>query len=282
MREMTPDDATCLSEGAFRELCGTGAVRLEGRAVVLEAPIKVNANETLSIVGPGSIVGSGHSLFQVGGRAQPFGLRLRRLALRHVGSPARRAERSLGACVFALGKGVVDAEDCDLRSECGFAVWLKQRAACRLRNCRLAAARAAVAVFNFSAVRLHACDVADAHPHGICARGCARVDVEASTIRNAGVRAVYAYMSPKVTLTDVVVSGTRDPTAAAVQVEALRPGDAATLALDGLRLDANAGRGVAVAGRVDVTQAAAPVLVHRAAATGRYAFGEGRPRNPCM
>ena len=38
----------------------------------------------------------------------------------------------------------------------------------------------------------------------------------------------------------------------------------------------------AVAGRVDVTQAAAPVLVHRAAATGRYAFGEGRPRNPCM
>ena len=123
------------------------------------------------------------------------------------------AERSLGACVFALGKGIIDAEDCDLRSECGFAVWLKQRAVCRLRNCRLAAARAAVAVFNFSAVRLHACDVADANPHGICARGCARVDVEASTIRNAGVRAVYAYMSPTVTLRDVVVAVRDFPTA---------------------------------------------------------------------
>ena len=41
MREMTPEDATCLSEGAFRELCGTGAVRLEGRAVVLLSLIHI-------------------------------------------------------------------------------------------------------------------------------------------------------------------------------------------------------------------------------------------------
>ena len=53
-----------LSDADFRELCRSGRpVELGGRTVELTAPIKVGAASSLSIAGPGTIVGSGHSVF---------------------------------------------------------------------------------------------------------------------------------------------------------------------------------------------------------------------------
>ena len=272
-----------LSDADFRQLCRSGRpVELGGRTVKLAAPIKVGAADSLSIAGPGTIVGSGHSVFQVGGTAKPYGLRLRGLRLRHVGSEERQSERSLGACVFALGKGSVELDGCDVRSERGFAVWLRQRASGALRSCTLAAGRTAVALFNDSRMRMCRCAITAAAPHGVCARGTASVDLEACEIRNAAVRGIYAYMAPTVALRDVLVAGSRDPTAAAVQVEALRPGDVARLTFENLTLASNRGRGVAVAGRVHVSSDG-QVDIHRPApAAGRGAFGTGRPRNPLM
>lgn len=249
---------TLLSQHQFARLCGAAMrsnrpLELRNRTVALDAPHKVGAGDELEIWGPGTIVGGGHSVFQVGGSARPFGLRLRDLVLRHVASADRSEQRALGACVFARGRGAVDLERCVVSSEAGFGLWLVQRSAAALRGCEVQdTGRTAITLFNDASLSMDGCRVADATPHGICARGATSVSLTQSTVENAAVRAIYCYLSPSLVLADVVVSGTRDATAAAVQVEALRPGDAATVVADGLRLEANRGRGLSVAGNVDL------------------------------
>ena len=74
-----------------------------------------------------------------------------------------------------------------------------------------------------------------------------------SRVVGAADRACYAYMSARLDLARTEVSA-NDPSAAAIQVEALRPGDAARLVLDDLVVsEATRGRGVSVAGKVAVT-----------------------------
>ena len=251
--------STTLSQTQFARLCGAAMrcrrpLELKNRTVILDAPHKVGAGDALAIRGPGAVVGSGHSVFQVGGSARPFGLRVSDVRLRHVASGDRAEQRALGACIFARGKGAVALERCAISSEAGFGVWLAQRASASLTDCEVAGTgRSAVTLFNDAALTMDGCRVADAAPHGICARGSTAVTLRRSVVANAAVRGIYCYLSPAVALHDVVVSGTRDATAAAIQVEALRPGDAATLVVDGVGLDdGNRGRGLSVAGNVEM------------------------------
>ncbi|KAH8080419.1 hypothetical protein JL720_9113 [Aureococcus anophagefferens] len=168
--------STTLSQTQFARLCGAAMrcrrpLELKNRTVILDAPHKVGAGDALAIRGPGAVVGSGHSVFQVGGSARPFGL--------------RRASASLTDCEVA-GTG-----------------------------------RSAVTLFNDAALTMDGCRVADAAPHGICARGSTAVTLRRSVVANAAVRGIYCDLSPAVALHDVVVSGTRDATAAAIQDKAL-------------------------------------------------------------
>jgi hypothetical protein len=62
---------------------------------------------------------------------------------------------------------------------------------------------------------------------------------------------VYAYHNASVSLVRTSVVNTKWAAASAVQVEALRPDDRASLTVIDCRIDNNAGFGVSIAGNVD-------------------------------
>jgi hypothetical protein len=219
---------------------------------VLSEAVKVQRQDNLTICGPGRIDGSGHSVVQVEGTGP--GLNLIDLDLRHVPSTDRTEKRSLGACVFCRGRGAIRLDRCRLTSEAGFGLWLVQRSRAVLRECEiLDTGRTAVAVFNVAKVDVSKSTITGGDPHGVCARGEAYVAIRDSRVVGAADRACYAYMSARLDLARTEVSA-NDPSAAAIQVEALRPGDAARLVLDDVVVsEATRGRGVSVAGKVAVT-----------------------------
>ena len=246
-----------ISEHRFTQLCRAAAacnrpLELRGRRVVLSEAVKVQRQDNLTILGPGHIDGSGHSVVQVEGTGP--GLSLVNVDLRHVPSNERTEKRSLGACVFCRGRGAVRLERCRVTSEAGFGLWLVQRSRAVLRECELIdPGRTAVAVFNVAKVDVSKSTITGGDPHGVCARGEAYVAIRDSRVVGASDRACYAYMSARLDLARTEVSA-NDATAAAIQVEALRPGDAARLVLDDVVVsEATRGRGVSVAGKVAVT-----------------------------
>ena len=174
--------------------------------------------------------------------------------LRHVPSTERTEKRSLGACVFCRGRGAVRLERCRVTSEAGFGLWLVQRSRAVLKECDVVdPGRTAVAVFNVAKVDVSKSTITGGDPHGVCARGEAYVAIRDSRVVGAVDRACYAYMSARLDLARTEVSA-NDATAAAIQVEALRPGDASRLVLDDVVVsEATRGRGVSVAGKVSVT-----------------------------
>ena len=266
-----------ISEQRFLQLCQASIncnrpLELRGRRVVLAEALRVQRQDNLTILGPGRIDGSGHSVVQVEGTGP--GLSLVDVDLRHVPSTDRTEKRSLGACVFCRGRGAIRLERCRVTSEAGFGLWLVQRSRAVLRECEvLNPGRTAVAVFNVAKVDVSSSTIAGAEsvsnvpyaidailslyaggdPHGVCARGEAYVAIRNSRVVGAADRACYAYMSARLDLARTEVSA-NDATAAAIQVEALRPGDASRLVLDDVVVsEATRGRGVSVAGKVSVT-----------------------------
>ena len=246
-----------ISEHRFTQLCRAAVackrpVELRGRRVVLTEALRVQRQDNLTILGPGHIDGSGHSVVQVEGTGP--GLRLIDLDIRHLPAPDRAEKRSLGACIFARGRGAIRLERCRVTSEAGFGLWLVQRSRAVLRECEVIdPGRTAVAVFNVAKVDVSSSTIAGGDPHGVCARGEAYVAIRDSRVVGASDRACYAYMSARLDLARTEVSA-NDPSAAAIQVEALRPGDAARLVLDYVVVsEATRGRGVSVAGKVPVT-----------------------------
>ena len=141
-----------------------------------------------------------------------------------------------------------------MTSEAGFGLWLVQRSRAVLKECEIIdPGRTAVAVFNVAKVDVSKSTITGGDPHGVCARGEAYVAIRDSRVVGAADRACYAYMSARLDLARTEVSA-NDPSAAAIQVEALRPGDAARLVLDDVVVsEATRGRGVSVAGKVAVT-----------------------------
>ena len=246
-----------ISEHRFTQLCRAAAacnrpLELRGRRVVLSETVKVQRQDNLTIRGPGRIDGSGHSVVQVEGTGP--GLSVVDVDLRHVPSTDRTEKRSLGACVFCRGRGAVRLERCRVTSEAGFGLWLVQRSRAVLHECDVIdPGRTAVAVFNVAKVDVSKSTITGGDPHGVCARGEAYVAIRDSRVVGAADRACYAYMSARLDLARTEVSA-NDPSAAAIQVEALRPGDASRLVLDDVVVsEATRGRGVSVAGKVAVT-----------------------------
>ena len=249
--------APLISEHRFTQLCRAAVackrpVELRGRRVALAEALRVQRQDNLTILGPGRIDGSGHSVVQVEGTGP--GLRLIDLDIRHLPAPDRAEKRSLGACVFCRGRGAIRLDRCRLTSEAGFGLWLVQRSRAVLRECEVVdPGRTAVAVFNVAKVDVSKSTIAGGDPHGVCARGEAYVAIRDSRVVGAADRACYAYMSARLDLARTEVSA-NDATAAAIQVEALRPGDASRLVLDDVVVsEATRGRGVSVAGKVAVT-----------------------------
>jgi hypothetical protein len=199
----------------------------------------------------GSIHGDGHSLFQVEGTRQGL-LELTAVQLEHRPSAVRTEKRSQGAAIFVRGKGRVALHDCDVSSRSGFGLWLVQKSAATVRNTTFRGGeRSSLVAFERSSVEAVGCEFVNSAPHAICARGDAAVAVRHSTITGAALRAIYCYHSARLEVCNCRITGTRSVDAAAVQVDALRPGDAASLSLMSTTFDDNAGGDVSVSGNVE-------------------------------
>ena len=227
-------------------------VDLRGRTFSLRDEFVLPADATLSIRA-GTLVGDAHSLFKLPrNRAQ---LVMEDVEIHHLGSPRRALRRELGGAIFALGKSQVLLRNCTVSSEHGFGLWLVQKARVMLSGCLISqCGRSGAVCFGHSRLALHDTTIDSCRLHGVCTRGGTHVSLVNSVVSNAGVRGIYAYHNATLHLIRSRVEGTRDATAAAVQVEALRPEDRATLVMDAAcRLRDNAGEDLRVSGTVDVT-----------------------------
>lgn len=225
-------------------------LHLGRRSVDLHSPFRLGSNSKLHIEG-GSIHGDGHSLFQVEGTRQGL-LELTAVQLKHRSSTARTEKRSQGAAIFVRGKGRVALRDCEVSSDSGFGLWLVQKSDAAVHDCTFhGGERSSLVAFERSSVQVVACKFVDSTPHAICARGDAAVAVRDSTITGAALRAIYGYHSARLEVCSCRITGTRSVEAAAIQVDALRPGDAASLSLMSTTFDNNAGGDLSVSGNVE-------------------------------
>ena len=238
-----------LSAPSFSRLARAGIrtgrlVDLRGRTFSLRREFVMPAGATLTIRG-GKIVGDGHTLFKLPrNRAQ---LILEDCELHHFASPDRQLRRELGGGIFALGKSHVRLQN--------FGLWLVQRAHVVLSNCRISqCGRSGVVCFGHARLDLAHTAIDGAQLHGICMRGDTHVSLVDCVVSNSGVRGIYAYHNATLILQRTSVMGTRDPTAAAIQIEAFRQEDRATLHMDGACvLRDNMGEGLRISGSVDVS-----------------------------
>jgi len=253
---MTVPPVAVISERNFVRLAAaaisTGrTLQLNRRRVKLCEPYRLGSNHVLRIAG-GSIHGDGHSLLQVEGTRRGL-LELVDIQLRHFPSAERTEKRSQGAAVFVRGKGQLALRACEVSSEGGFGLWLVQKASATAHDCTFPGpgARSAVVSFENSRLALHNCRFDNAEPHAVCARGTAALIVHNCTIVGSALRAIYCYHSARLDMSGCHISGTRSTTAAAIQVDALRPGDAASLSLSCTTFEDNAGGDLSVSGNVE-------------------------------
>ena len=246
--------ADVLSEQEFVALANdasarSGHVDLAGRRVELAEPFVLRGGSRLRIAN-GTVFGSGHAIFQVGVNRGGL-LELDDVELLHGSSPARTAKRSLGAALLVRGKSRVSLRRCAVSSEAGFGIWLVQQSPTLLEACAMpASGRSSVVVFDDARVECVSTAFDDATPHAICARGKSSVAVRGCTLSRSADRAIYCYHSASLDVSDSAIRGTRNKHAPAVQVDAMRPGDAATLTLARTTFEGNAGGDLAVTGNV--------------------------------
>lgn len=245
---------------------------VKGLAFDTAAAIHVRKDCSLILQGPATIVGRGHSIFQVSGRGR---LELRRIRLDHRCEPlpaGTQVEKtipgqgdvlrvasendvsSVGACVFVTNKGSTLLDGCTLSSTHGLGVWLVQRAKCEIRSgCELGpVARSGVALFGQSRATVSDTTIRQCAMHGACARGTGVLHITRTTIEDCGRRGAYAYQRASLAMEDCVVRGTRDPSRAAIEAAGCREGDAVVLSLRRCSLQANAGAPLRVTGAVEM------------------------------
>ena len=169
---------------------GDSVLNLANQHVELSAPFVMKGATTLRIAG-GSIIGSGHAIFQVGGSRKGL-LELCDVKLQHMSSPERLEKRSLGAALFARGKSRMALRGCTISSEAGFGLWVVQKAHVEADSCDfLESGRSSVVCFEDASVELDNTLITDANCHAVCARGDTRVVVRRSRIERAELRAIY-------------------------------------------------------------------------------------------
>ncbi|KAJ1458625.1 hypothetical protein M885DRAFT_513141 [Pelagophyceae sp. CCMP2097] len=246
--------AAAISSGRALDLCG--------RRVEVTAPLLLRGGDSLC-VSNGTVVGSGHSVFQSDGTRRSE-LRLVNLFILHESSRARLEDRMLGAAVYARGKARVVLEKCTVRSTAGFGLWLQQRAVVSVDRCRFErCGRSSIGVFEKAALEVSDSVIADAAPHGICARGSGAVRVVRSLLENAEDRAIYCYQNATLNVEDSLIRGTRSDKSCAVQVDALRDGEAASVSLFGTVFENNVGGDLDVKGNVQQDVRTCGALVER-------------------
>ena len=243
---LSADEFAALADAAMSD---ASLLDLAGRRVCLQEPFKVKGGSVLRVCN-GTIEGNGHSIFQVSVNREGR-LELCNVTLQHRASAEREEKRSRGAALYAY-KGFVELRDCNIRSEAGFGCWCVQKAKLRLIDCDVReTGRSTVVAFDASEVELQGTTVADAVQHAICARGTSRVIVRSSRLERAELRAIYCYHSASLEVADSLIAGTLSDETAAIQVDALRPGDASTISLARVVFDANAGGDLSVTGNVE-------------------------------
>ena len=264
---------TDLSAACDAAMAGNFPLDLRGLTCSLSnAAIHVRKGCLLILQGPATIIGHGHSIFQVSGRGR---LELRFVHLIHRCKPLPAGETverripgqgdvvhissenditSVGACVFVTNKGSALLDGCSLSSVHGLGIWLVQRAKCEVRGgCELGpVARSGVALFGQASAVVSDSTIHQCAMHGACARGTAKLDISRCTIEDCGRRGAYAYQRASMAMEDCVVRGTGDPTRAAIEAAGCREGDAVLLSLRRCRLHANAGAPLRVSGAVEV------------------------------
>lgn len=135
----------------------------------------------------------------------------------------------------------------------GYGLWLVQRSVASLSTCRIEnCGRSGIVCFGHARLNLINTTIDNCALHGICTRGNTNVSLVNCTITNSGVRGIYAYHNATLSLQRSTIEGTRDVMAAAVQIEALRSEDFATLLMDNESvIRNNRGEDLKVSGRVD-------------------------------
>lgn len=192
-------------------------------------------------------------------------------------------------------------KDCSVSSEAGYGLWLVQRASVELEdsvveNC----GRSGAVLFGYGRISLDRTTVRRCLLQGICARGDSKILLSDVIVEHSGLRGVYAYHNSTVVFRGpVLVQGTQAPFASAVHIEALRPGDKATLScqpqritepleencligserLDGLlQLVDNAGHGLSVSGNVAVECDTSGFICSKLSAADQLEEGGMEPR----
>ena len=236
------------------------AIELRGRTMSVREEVRVPAGCNLSVNGPGELIGDAHSLIRAGGNRQR--VELTNVSLVHCGSSDRVERRELGGAIFALGKTHIALSACNITSAQGFGVWQVQRArvdvlaGSEIRGC----GRSGVVSFGSARLTMRDSSIRDCALHGVCARGRSSISLTDSHVTGAGVRGIYCYHNVTLEMRgSSSVSGTRDEAAAAVQVEALLPGDACLIEIDAAcrsRLESakNRGAGLLIRGNVLVDE----------------------------
>ena len=136
------DDAAFAREASAASTSGAPLL-LRGRTLTLAEPFKLEApGAELAVVGPGRIVGRGHSLFRVAGRQR---LSLESLELRHECSSADRREGGFSRChppqntsvageKRTLQRANVSNEKQNVVILCGFSAYINWRSRANTRK----------------------------------------------------------------------------------------------------------------------------------------------------
>lgn len=240
-----------LSRLAYAAIRTGRVVQLHGRTLCLRTEFVLPAGATLTIHGPGTIVSDCHTLFKLSRNRSC--LNLQDCNVLHLSSSTRLLQRELGGAIFVLGKSRVQLRNCTITSELGYGLWLVQRSVASLSTCRIEnCGRSGIVCFGHARLNLINTTIDNCALHGICTRGNTNVSLVNCTITNSGVRGIYAYHNATLSLQRSTIEGTRDVMAAAVQIEALRSEDFATLLMDNESvIRNNRGEDLKVSGRVD-------------------------------
>ena len=247
--------AHCLAES----IEGDSAIRIEiaqGRHLLEESvSIKRNSsNVAFEGMGPEPVVlvASGHCGFDVRGRKTR--VELKNLNILHTQFSSDK--REIGACVFGMHQACVAICNCTLTSQHGFALWVVQRASVTVQagSSLTSLKRSCCVCFGDARLTMTDVIVADAGQHGVCCRGRVVLRMRGCSIRNSGVRGLYAYQHADVSLIDCDIQGTKSSDHSAIDVRC----DVASPSPHRLRLEmincrirGNEGTGLCILGHPD-------------------------------
>jgi hypothetical protein len=174
------------------------------------------------------IIGSGHSVFQIGGRKTS--LVIENVMIVH--NCTRSDKADIGACVFGLYRSTISIDNCSLTSNFGFSVWAVQQCIISISNSHICSkSRSGCVIFGKSKATFNNVIIDGCKQHGLCSRGETIVTINNSTITNSGVRGVYGYHNVTLTMLNCIVSNTMSKNASAIDCWSISNYDATGILL---------------------------------------------------